>query len=166
MLFDRRPTDDERRFDEDLARVARGEWSADGPTSEFTEDLDMARFLSASLAPLRETPPEAQARIWHGAQERIAAQRPRPFLRGIASTTPGSRLLAAAAAVALLVAGLSPVGEEALAAAQDAVQEVVRAAHPGIDEIIVPGDGEAVDDPNAIEVPYDPDAVEDVQPVP
>ena len=165
MLLDRRPTDDERRFDDDLARVLRGEWAAHGPRSESTEDLEMARMLSASLAPLRETQPWAQARIWHDAQERIEAQQARPVLRGIAPTAPGRRLLAAAAAVALLVAGLSPVGEQALAAAQDAVQEVVRAAQPGNDWIDVPG-GEDVDDPNAITVPYDPDAVEDVEPVP
>ena len=167
MLGDRRPTDHERRFDEDLARVARGEWSADGPTHESTEELDMARLLSASLAPLRETPPGARTWIWHGARERIEARRARPFPPGITSTPPGRRLMAAAAAVALLVAGLSPVGEQALAAAQDAVQdavqEVVRAAQPGNDWIDLPG-GEDVDDPNAVTVPYDPNAVEDIQP--
>lgn len=164
MLFDRRPTDDERRFDEDLARVARGEWSADGPTSESTEDLDMARILLASMAPLRETQPGARARIWHATQERIETRQARPVLLSLAPTTPGRRLLAATAAMALLVGGLSPIGEQALAAAQDAVHEVVRAAHPGNDWIDLPG-GEGVDDPHAVEVPYDPDAVEDVQPV-
>ena len=125
----------------------------------------MARLLSASLAPLRETPPGARTRIWHGAQERIEARRARPFPPGIASTPLGRRLMAAAAAVALLVAGLSPAGEQALAAAQDAVQEVVRAAHPGTDWIDLPG-GEDGDDPHAVEGPYDPNAVEDVQPGP
>jgi len=68
-----------------------------------------------------------------------------------------------AAAVTLLIAGLGPVGEQALAAAQDAVHEVVHAVHPGNDAGTVMESWEAIADPNAIAVPYDPKAQEDVQ---
>ncbi len=54
-----------------------------------------------------------------------------------------------AAAVTLLIAGLGPVGGQALAAAQDAGT--------------VMESWEAIADPNAIAVPSDPNAQEDIQ---
>ena len=73
-------------------------------------------------------------------------------------------VLATAAALLLGVAGL-PGLQAAPIAAQDVVEEVVKAPCPGNDWIDVPGNGEPVDDPHAVEVPYDPTIEGEVEPV-
>ncbi len=71
--------------------------------------------------------------------------------------------LAAAAALLLGVLGL-PGSQAAPVAAQNVTEEISKAPCPGVEEEIVPGN-EAVDDPNAVTVPYDPGAEEEIEPV-
>jgi hypothetical protein len=160
-MFDRRPTADDARFDETLERVLRGDRPAATPAE--AEEIAVAEIVARGLAPIKHPPTGTDERVWHEARERIEARQALPVRWRTTATSPGRRLVAVAA-VALIVSGLSPVGDQALAAVQGALQEVVRAARPGTDEIAVPGNGEAVDDPNAVTVPYDPNAVEDIQP--
>ena len=169
-MRDRRPAAD-FQFDEDLERVVRGERPARAPApgaEGYAEELAAARSLAAELAPLREPPAEVCDRIWRRTQERIEAQGGRrpPARAGAPSLVrfPVRRLVAVAAAVALLLGAISPAGQHALGAAQEIIEEIVKAPHAGNDVEVVPGN-EDVDDPHAVEVPYDPTTEGEIEPV-
>ena len=143
-MFDRRPTAADRRFDEDLECVLRGEWSAQ-ESAAGTEDLLMARLFAARLAPLQELSCDTRERVWHDVEARVDARPVHLAWLRLATTGPRRKLVAAATAVALVVAGASPLGQQALVAAQDAAASML-AAVPGvrIDKADIPPDARVV----------------------